>query len=1144
MINEGNLIDEIVKYYMNPKKYLNVNKERITEEIKKLDDILLNGSDDTEELLGVLFQKYSSGNLDSEIVKTIHKTRADEQGLSATRGYREIYFNEIIQNANDNTDGDTIDIIISKTENDYEMTFSYKDKGFSVENIIGFFNTEIHTKRDDLSTTGKHGVGIKSLFYFVDYMKIESNVKIEFSIDTKTEDGEEKIIEATSNIEKNDKWYENKDKITYFTIRFPSKKEYGIFKIDKLKKFIDLCYKNSEISDYEINEYYFGFEQTDLIFDTRGLIFTDKNKGKDIGIKKLSFYKGDMGVKLFDISCECLKHFKNDHAKVEFSVIKYNDITKLEYIVFTEEGEEKEQNFSVAFPVELEWSKKRYYETYYLPEADEEGINILINSKYSNVARTKLSDTDNERDRIRTKIDNSLIRIYEFMVDEACAKSELKSEVSRLFHKLLISDTDFKTSCYQNGINNRYLLKYNLEQSTNIDRYIVYARNDREEFEKKLIYQHFSPEAAVVFFEKYILKNDSIRYDENLFLEEVKQAYDKAFSENEQIEWKYVLNLAGTIKELIYYRVVGFFPKQDTFSLGDAEIDNWNENLANEEGGFDKDEIIISLSMIGRYGLNSNITKSGEIKGASFYEYLFNQDENEISNNIKENSLTFRAKQQELYKTQYGELKERMLQLLVNRDKCGSKNCYGYKYDYLKGQVLFFYSTHRNAQNNYFFKDTISIIEKINANGNEVKCIDSDIFGSQLTELLIDKMLSEPELTNHIGYFLESKLMLASKKYPMSNQATINLPDFLPRYVKFDACQLINIDFLRTIYAHSWQRFKKYFIIFFEQSNFKTISDYNFKLLTYKGEKNPLFSIDINNINDIFSFFSCKSIINGDYHYKEEYRFLRGISKYELIIRFDGDIKSENNLCPIDYFNYLQEQIGKKVYVMQTNSINSSTKGILYWQGTDMKIRMLVENSEREIGSGIRSTKDEIIIVYNGKIDYKGAISKVLKDIYKNEDILGRCDAFIPESQHHTIQGEEYDNFISYKNEGNRRNQRIRTIFDSRSLSVKALEKIITARGNNNGKCCCCGKELIKSKLIITNNSNNNTRNEYPLIVEVVCENCWNILNRSHKNTKLVNETGEYFVNYCCDIQNSHQRKEVEFKFKICDGILALCKRK
>lgn len=1137
MINEGHLIDEIVKYYMNPKKYLNVNKERITEEIKKLDDILLNGSDDTEELLGVLFQKYSSGNLDSEIVKTIHKTRADEQGLSATRGYREIYFNEIIQNANDNTDGDTIDIIISKTENDYEMMFSYKDKGFSVENIIGFFNTEIHTKRDDLSTTGKHGVGIKSLFYFVDYMKIESNVKIEFSIDTKTEDGEEKIIEATSNIEKNDKWYENEDKITYFTIRFPSKKEYGIFKIDKLKKFIDLCYKNSEISDYEINEYYFGFEQTDLIFDTRGLIFTDKNKGKDIGIKKLSFYKGDMGVKLFDISCECLKHFKNDHEKVEFSVIKYNDITKLEYIVFTKEGEEKEQNFSVAFPVELEWSKKRYYETYYLPEADEEGINILINSKYSNVARTKLSDTDNERDRIRTKIDNSLIRIYEFMVDEACAKSELKSEVSRLFHKLLISDTDFKTSCYQNGINNRYLLKYNLEQSTNIDRYIVYARNDREEFEKKLIYQHFSPEAAVVFFEKYILKNDSIRYDENLFLEEVKQAYDKAFSENEQIEWKYVLNLAGTIKELIYYRVVGFFPKQDTFSLGDAEIDNWNENLANEEGGFDKDEIIISLSMIGRYGLNSNITKSGEIKGASFYEYLFNQDENEISNNIKENSLTFRAKQQELYKTQYGELKEKMLQLLVNREQ--SKND-GYENDYLKGTVPFFYSTHHKAENCYFLNNEFTVYDY---DGEP----SSDTFGSELTELLIGKMDDEPELLDHIKK-IKDKLMLLSSNYPLGYYNTFDLPREFPKTAKYSTCQIININFMKIIYAHSWENFKKYFKYFFEQNNFRGIKNTEgFKLSTYKGIDEPLFSIDVNNINDIFRFFFRKSKTNGDYFSKEEYRFLkeRPIDcKYVFIIGFDGDIKTENNLCPIDYFDYLQEQISKKIYVMQANSINSNAEGILYWHSEDKKFKIPTEKSPIVIGSGIRNAEDEIIIVHNGKLDYKKAIHKVLKDIYKKEDILGRCDAFIPENQNHIIQGEEYDKLISYKNEGNRRNQRIRTIFDSRSLSVKALEKIITARGNNNGKCCCCGKELIKSKLIITNNSNNNTRNEYPLIVEVVCENCWNILNRSHKNTKLVNETGEYFVNYCCDIQNSHQRKEVEFKFKICDGILALCKRK
>ena len=113
-------IDEIVKYYLNPKKYLNANKEKIKNEIQKLDDILLGASDDAEDLLVNLFSKYTSDSLDSDINKTIYKTRADEQGISATKGYKEIYFNEIIQNANDNTDGDILDVIISRPEDDYE----------------------------------------------------------------------------------------------------------------------------------------------------------------------------------------------------------------------------------------------------------------------------------------------------------------------------------------------------------------------------------------------------------------------------------------------------------------------------------------------------------------------------------------------------------------------------------------------------------------------------------------------------------------------------------------------------------------------------------------------------------------------------------------------------------------------------------------------------------------------------------------------------------------------------------------------------------------------------------------------------------------------------------------------------------------
>lgn len=64
--------------------------------------------------------------MEHSINSTIRKTRADEQGLSATKGYKEIYFNEIIQNANDNTTGESIRIILSNSNNNYEMSFSIK----------------------------------------------------------------------------------------------------------------------------------------------------------------------------------------------------------------------------------------------------------------------------------------------------------------------------------------------------------------------------------------------------------------------------------------------------------------------------------------------------------------------------------------------------------------------------------------------------------------------------------------------------------------------------------------------------------------------------------------------------------------------------------------------------------------------------------------------------------------------------------------------------------------------------------------------------------------------------------------------------------------------------------------------------------
>lgn len=1123
------IIDEIVKYYMNPKRYPNNSKIDIKNAIETLNTILLSGDCKTSNVLvNTLFKKYSSDRLDVPINDTILKTRADEQGLSATKGYKEIYFNEIVQNANDNTTSDNLDIILSKKDNIYEITFQYGDIGFSVENIVGFFNTEIHTKRDNLSVTGKHGVGIKSLFYFVDYMRIESNVRIEFNIITITEDEIEKITEVKSEIVKNEDWYESKDKKTSFTIRFSKKNHYGDFNVNKLENFINLCYQKDKLSYDDINKYYFGLEQKDLIFDVRGLLFTDKNKGKNCGIKNLCFYKENFELKLFEISCTELKKFETARERVCKAEIKYNnqEDNKLTYLLFTKEWEDEKQNFSAAFPINLERAKRRYYETYYIPSADEDGVNMLINSKYSNVDRTKLTDDDIKKENIKEEIENELIDLYRFMVSESCATSEIGTEVSLVFHKLLCYDMYFIKQCYKNNFNNRYLSKYIGDKSeVNSGKYIVYQRMEKEEFEKELILQSFKKDELNDFFNKYILKNDSIKYNENLFRKEVGEIYKRAFTQPNQIHLRKVLNIAGTIRDLIFYRVHKSFPENEKVMLKDKEVDAWNENIWRTAEGCESEKqkkVLISLSIIGRYKLHSYLTSTGKITGASFYEFLFNQKEQKDV--VKCSShLTLIGKQQELYEEQYGELKNELLDLLVNKKEEGFVQLYNSVTTYKKGMVVFYGSRDIRAASCIYYDYKKVIIYDYYDSSTEK-------FGQNLSELLVKKILNEKEISTHIISF-QDKIMLASEEYPSwGNPTSEYWRDSLLQTGEWFKCRLININFLRTIYACSWESFVFYLREFLEGQNIDEgiVHKYKlFELYTYIQEQ-PLFKIDISDIAKIFKFFY------------ENRRFNKTELPYEINFRINlsGDI--QNNLCPQDYYNYLQKQINRKVYIMQTNSVDNIKKELLYWYNTDFN--MWGDGAWYKIGTGIRNNKEEIIIIHNEKMDYREAIGMVLKNILGKKDVLNKFDAFISAGQNYAIQGEQYDVLTSYYNNGNQRSRDNIVVQNANNLSCEALKKIIIARGNNDNMCCCCGEQLTKGKLIITNNSNKDTWKEYPQILEVVCEKCEDILRKSHKSTSLVKENENYYVKYYCNIENSHQNKEIIFKLKICPGVLALCK--
>jgi len=115
------------------------------------------------------------GFLDSnrcKLVETICMATSVAQGISSLQGYREGYFNEIIQNANDLHCGDSICIITGEDGNKLTLECQYDDKGFSLSNIYAFLNREMSDKTDDDSQTGKFGVGIKSFFKFVENLRI------------------------------------------------------------------------------------------------------------------------------------------------------------------------------------------------------------------------------------------------------------------------------------------------------------------------------------------------------------------------------------------------------------------------------------------------------------------------------------------------------------------------------------------------------------------------------------------------------------------------------------------------------------------------------------------------------------------------------------------------------------------------------------------------------------------------------------------------------------------------------------------------------------------------------------------------------------------------------------------------------------
>lgn len=376
----ANIVEEIISAIEREELSNDINKY-----IEEADEFLLGKNKiNKPDFIEKFFYKTKS-----MLISTVNgciKSRNNPKKKDDLKKYKEGYFNEIIQNANDivinsEKENPIINIECNKNceNNEYEIICSYPDKGFSLKDIYGFCSRGNSNKSSQQGQEGMYGIGIKSLFCFATYFSIENNIKIELT-------SEKKILD-TIEINCLEKW----PQLTKLTIRFKYYKEkenkHAGFNIEKMARFID-----SLIDGENCEEFFFSEEESKIVFDPRSLIFTElrNNRNEKNSVKNIKI-KGNENVIDLKVSDE----YYSDNIKI--STVKDD----MKYLVFHYPDLDNEDNtLSIAYAIDKVWDNlnDRIYATYFVAnysELLEKKTGCLINTKAINSSRSGL-ERDNE----------------------------------------------------------------------------------------------------------------------------------------------------------------------------------------------------------------------------------------------------------------------------------------------------------------------------------------------------------------------------------------------------------------------------------------------------------------------------------------------------------------------------------------------------------------------------------------------------------------------------------------------------------------------------------------------------------------------------------------------------------------------------
>lgn len=1070
-IKAQSIIDAIQRYEIGEEGFLDKD---VDEAVKKADSFLLDNGEEP-----CFFEDFVSKTI-TDLKTTINgciKSRNNPKKKDDLKKYKEGYFNEIIQNANDvvwktGSENPTVEMSFFKVGNKYTVRCVYPDKGFSLENIYGFCTRGNSDKKSQNGQEGMYGIGIKSLFCFVDEFEINSNINIKVS-----SSGEKKLDKVELNVAKDKRSVNGKTILSFsFIYNETGNNNHAGFNIAKLVKFIDKIYED-KIDDEIIRKYFLTGKDEEIIFDARALFFTElrgDNRNCKNSIKKVIINKDE--TKIYELESREEKVEIKTEIKTEIDnviVKKVSIIDQDKYLLM----HYKDEQISIGFRINSrEVDKDRLYSTYfigtYMNQSPILGVQTgcLINTTEINSSRSGL-ERENEGE---PKVLSEIMYKGKASVNILCELAVEDEEALEVLCKLLYlyrreSELD------KEELSPKYIFNGSLEELqksvakwTFKERFkFILKEEDGIDYENRLINENRPPNAdsdnvsrLFDIYIKYIKKeegeSDIIVRDKGLFEDlgiGIKKLCDALFEENDKLWIRQIAGLPflSDIKEVIINRIGG---------IKLAKIQEYLSKI-------DENDRIFIKQLIARYVVTDCFDYMGRYSIGNFKEWLFgneNYSETDWKNKVKE------------YEDYYGRLKKLLYDKII------------------KVEV---YKSLCNFASSDLWYNTNQMKDSINS-FNDVIIYENDIIS--LLKLIHDEILK-------IGT-IEGKPIITDCDYEERLRNRDRKTTGWDKYIKFFYLDILNVAFTT---------FKGFVAArnYIDKYN-ETVKNEDFKINYINQCK--IKTVTIPELRSIFNWLATYELSNI---WRREKMFIFGS------VELDKALESDSELI-----RFIKQFIGGKFYVKtESISVNNNCKFIGYiisdGDKNDIYIKQSANDPFVQVGRIVNKSDEKYLLVFYSNCDEQSSLSEVLAHIGYGDDICEYIKNFIKTGNIKNLSSEMYNRYLKKK----RLEYEYPFEFDEiekasicENLSIEDTYSVLSVKMSYDGHCPICNQiPTLNIKLHETNINRLERRNsmiamlvaryrEKDIYIKILCcKNCFEEYKNSLSEARVEDVDGELY---------------------------------